>query len=517
MTAPRPLRASGDGAPGAVRIGEDALRNAALRAQSVFVTGALATAAVGTGWLVAKGDVKVIAAVGAIVAVLVLALRAPGPLAALLLLAMLNGVPIVNLSGRVPGGAHFQDGAAIALGGLLFAYRDPMPTVRRARLIRIAAVWSGCFVAYWIFTLGRSVLLDSIPVLQAMLYCRDFLYFALLLPLALWARFPARSSQRGAWVLLAGVIMYSIGATVVSLTGIELPWLIHPAIADPTLGVTRLYASMSSLANTALIFAAALLLSQEGRGKRVYMGALTVLLAATVLLQLGRANYLALGVAFIAGVCVYMTRYGPATAVAVRGSIVVLLTLIVALAFTGGAGGSTNAKGISVLGPAISRVESGVSDLSGSGGTVGYRETVDKNMLQVLGTSWPLGLGFLHPAAHYVPTLPLGSIRNSDTGVFNIVMTMGIVGALLLFAPVFYGLRELLRVSKPSRKDRQAPARWIVYGGVAWMVWVIASSPTSGVLFSAAGVVLAAMVFGFLGDASTSSAAEVSPYVSQRD
>ncbi len=219
----------------------------------------------------------------AIAALVVLAARAPGPLAALLLLAALNGIPIVNLNSRLPGGAYFDDVAAVALALLLYAYGDPIRTPREARIIRAATIWGACFAAYWLLTLGRSVLNDGIPLLKAAVYGRDFLYFAILLPLALRARFPSGSLRAGAWVLLLGVAIYAFGATVISLTGVTIGWLVHPAIVDTTtfasLGATRVYAPMSYLVNTCLIFTVALLLSPSARGRRWRVGAFALLLS----------------------------------------------------------------------------------------------------------------------------------------------------------------------------------------------------------------------------------------------
>ncbi len=63
---------------------------------------------------------------------------------------------------------------------------------------------------------------------------------------------------------------------------------------------------------------------------------------------------------------------------------------------------------VPVVHSVIARASSGVSALVHSTGTVGYREQVDGAMLRVLGHKWPVGLGFLHPAARYVAGLPEG-------------------------------------------------------------------------------------------------------------
>ena len=126
---------------------------------------------------------------------------------------------------------------------------------------------------------ARTSLLDGIPWLKAALFGRDFLYFAILLPLALRARLPARSLRAGGVLLLAGMTVCAIGQDVQSSTGAPLSWLVHPAIIDTTsgFGLTRLYSSMSPLVDTGLIFAAALLLSKGSRGRRWPIAALVVL------------------------------------------------------------------------------------------------------------------------------------------------------------------------------------------------------------------------------------------------
>ena len=455
---------------------------------------AVSVAAVGAAWLTASGDVDVLAMVAILAALLVLAGRAPGPLAALLVLAVLNGVPIINLSGRVPGGVPAQDAAAIVLAALLYAYRAPSETVSHARLVRTATIWSGWFIAFWVFTVARSVLVDQIPVLKAVLFGRDFLYFAVLLPLAVQARLPSRSLRAGAWTLLAGVTVYAIGDIVISLTSHTLPWLVHPTSINSSLGTTtRVYSSMYYLVNTCLIFTVALLLSARSRGNRLVLGAFVILLAVTASLQLGRANYFGLAVALIAGITVYVIRYASIATTFVRGAVAVLLVATVGVALAG-----SGASAAPIVGTVISRVSTGVSDLSHATGNVGYRETVDNEMLHVLGSNWPVGLGFLDPAAHYVPSLPSGTIRNIDTGFFNILMTMGLVGALLIYAPLMYALRELVRASRRTLRSSPQFPRWIFYGGAAWIAWAVASSPTLALLFTVPGVVVAAVTLGML-------------------
>ena len=457
------------------------------------------------GWLIAMGHEKVAAALIVLAGLVVLAARAPGPLAALLLLAALNGIPLVNLNGRLPGGAYFDDAAALGLALLLYAYGDTARTPRQARIIRAATIWGACFAAYWVLTLGRSVLSDEIPLLKAAVYGRDFLYFAILLPLALRARFPSGSMRAGAWVLLPGVAIYAVGATVISLSGVTIGWLVHPGIVDTTtfasLGATRVYAPMSYLVNTCLIFTAAFLASPSARGRRRPVGAFALLLTVTVILQLGRANYFGLGVALIVGMFVYALCYGSHTAVMLRGAVGVVVIVSLIIAFS--SSGQTGVGNTPIVSAAVARVISGVSNLSQSNGTVGYRETVDNQLLHALGQDWPIGLAFLNPTVHFVAGAPNGIIRNNDTGVFNILMTMGLLGVILIYTPLAYATRELVRVGRSTRDRVRGAPSWIIYGGVAWIAWAVASSPTLILLFSIPGVIVAALVLGSLGQIIT--------------
>ncbi len=374
-----------------------AISNAVRRTASAA---ALAAAAAALGGLIAAGYATAALALAAIVLLIVVSLSAPGVILGVLLLAVLNGVPVANLAGRALGGVRIQDLAVFALGAFLLMYQGRPRNEAHARLIRLATIWAACFVGWWGLTLARSVLLYHIPLRDAALFGRDFLYFGLLLPLAVRARLPAGSLRAAVIVLLAGVILYSVGEIIASVTGVTLSALVHPAQLTDLPGVTRVYSSMGTLVSTALIFAAALLFTTSGRRYRPYLIALVGLLILASVLRLTRANYAALGVAFLVGIWVYAIRFGSATVVAVRGLIVViaaiaLLAPLIHSAGVGTGGGVTHAV--------IARVEQGVNDLSNSTGTVGYRENLDRNMLAVLGHQWLIGLGFLHPGAHYVP------------------------------------------------------------------------------------------------------------------
>jgi hypothetical protein len=444
-------------------------------------------AAIGVGWLIARGQITLVIGAVAIVAFGAFASRAPAQLAAVLVLMVLNGVPGLNLGHRLPGGLKVQDAAVFGLCVLLLMHQDRSRNADHSRIVRAVRIWSGCLVAWWSYEVARSALLDGIPWLKAALYGREFLYFPILLLLALGARFPRRSLRAAGLLLLTGTTLNAVGQGIESLTGSSVSFLAHPALIDDTSGVTRLYSEMAYAINTALVFAVALFVSNEARGIRWVVGALAGLCFIDAATQLTRANYFALAVALVVALLFYVARQGSITGVLTRAMILAVAVAVLAVTLT--------SIGVSrTITPALHTVEaratSGFSALANSTGTVAYRENVDRQLLNVLGSKWPIGLGFLHPAARYVSGVPGGTIRNADTGVFNALMTMGIVGVLLVYAPLAYALRELLRAGRRTMAGSLSTPNWVLYGGAAWIAWAIAGSPTLVLLFSRPGLVV---------------------------
>ena len=105
-------------------------------------------------------------------------------------------------------------------------------------------------------------------------------------------------------------------------------------------------------------------------------------------------------------------------------------------------------------------------------------------MLKVLGGHWPLGLGFLSPHTNYFPELPQGSIRNTDVGVLNSLMTVGLLGTVLLyFVPICLLFALLARGGRHLQRDSFL---WI--GGMLWLFIVLITSYTLGGLASVSGL-----------------------------
>ncbi len=457
---------------------------------------AVATLIVGAtsiGYLIAMGQVIVVAAALIVAVSLALAVFAPGPFVALMLLVIMNGVPGVDLGGRL-GPIRIQDCAVIALIVVLHARGREAVSSYGARLVRLARLWAACTVAWWIVTVARSMLIDGIPILKATLYGRDFLYFAILLPVALRASIPRQSLKAGVILLGGGVVAYTVGQIAVSLSGAQLPWLVHSFENSEVGGLTRVYSPMIWVVSICMLFVLARLFSREGKGNRLALGGLAALFLLAVVLQFTRAIYLATLVALVVAVIAHTVRRGSLTSVTFRAAMLALGVMLIVLVVMG-----LNIGNDRITNAVSARVDAGIQNVTGTTGTVGYRNQLDEKLLTVLGADWPIGLGFLHPDVHYVVGLPEGSIRNSDTGVFNALMTMGVVGALLLYAPLVFAFMELVRLNGRILEFSRKRPMWLVYGGTACITWVVAGSPTLVVLFSVTGLVMTALVLAVLG------------------
>jgi hypothetical protein len=460
-----------------------------MSANSALIVVAPGVALIG-GWLIAAGHGNVVLAFCAVTAGLAVAKFWPGPFVALMVLTIANGVPLVDLSRQLYGSFGIQDCAVVALAACLYRWRGVALSARHSRVARAAAVWSACLLAWWFITFARSVLLDGIPIKYAASYGRDFLYFTILLPLAVRARLPADSMRRGAYLLVVGVTVFALGQTVSSVSGHKLSWLVHTTTSNVTNGQLRLYSYMGVATSTLLIFTVAWLLAGGVPRRRGLTTALVVLLTVSAALELTRSNYAAMLAALVTAIVVHVIRGGSFTAVTLRGAMVVLG--IVATVVVLNAANTGNSGIDSTVNRIATRAESSITAVSENSNTFGYRTKLDASMLRILGSEWPVGLGFLDPNAHYVAGLPAGSIRNTDVGVFNTLMTIGAIGTFLIYAPLLYGFVILIRAA--GRRTGPPERRWVAYGGAAWIAWALVGSWNLIVLFSVSGLVMTVVV-----------------------
>ncbi|HEY0631597.1 MAG TPA: hypothetical protein VGC98_06050, partial [Thermoleophilaceae bacterium] len=366
------------------------------------------------------------------------------------------------------------------------------PARQAPRYVVLSRWWAGVFLLWWLLTLVRSSFYDQVPLLHASLYGRDFLYFGLLVP-----ALAAVQWTRAELLLIVRIVGLATGifavAAIVDALGIaDLSVVTHPNLTASFEGLTRIYAPMNDLVMLGFALGIGLaLLSTQPRLQRLGW-ALALVMGIDFALQLTRIAYLAALLAAIVMIGLWMyprdlisARMRPR----VSALVAALVLLVGAFTFVGSSGSS------SPVGAVVSRATSSISDVQSRGANVGYRLDLASRMEQILGSDWPIGLGFWHPSYHYVSDLPDGSIRNADLGVSNSVMTMGLIGTLLLYLPLIYGVVALQRA---RTRDRGAgPDSWLTFGMATWILIAIAASATQATLFTVNGLALAAFTLVF--------------------
>lgn len=465
----------------------------------ILVPGAvvgLCLLSVAMGWLISTDHLLIALLLCiALPIAFVVAWAGSAAIAGVILMLTLNGVPGLNVSSfNVHGSFEAIDICAVGLIVLaaaryFFGGREPVD--RRTRHL---AAWSIAFLIVWTIALVKGV--DrSVPTLNAALYGRDFLFFALLAPLAKALFKSERDLTR--FVVVVGVMttVYALGEIATSLGALS-PSIINVKQTLAVGSLTRVYSSMNDL--VALGFACALAYALLNTGKRATWATMVaVICGVAVILQLTRALYLGLVVGMIFAFIVWATGRSQLRSLLRRRLLWTAVGMIVfgtAMVFV-----APQVFSSSSIQTITNRVTQGISDIGSSTGvkttnTVAYRQHVSSLMLQVLGSHWVLGLGFLHTSSTvFFPQLPNGSIRNNDVGVLNILMTMGIIGTILIYVPVLMAVGcALPRQSSGTRWD------WLLFGGMIWIISVIAGSLSLVTLFSPNGLVLTAVMLGIM-------------------
>jgi hypothetical protein len=446
---------------------------------------------IGSGWAVARGYGDALIVVWAVGALSVLAIEHRGAACGLLLLAAANGLPFVNSSHLAISQVRVQDLAILTLIGLAVGWvASDAPRDRPGRLARVLVHLGAGLTLWWTFTLVRSVVASGVSATQAAGFARDFLYFGVLLMVLPRVRFEPRDIRALVIVVGLGTCAFAIGQLLTSAGLGSFRWLVHALTTRQVLGVNRVYAQMLDLVVAGFAVAAAASLLATRKATRIAAGVSAVLLGAALGVELGRAYYVGLGCGLALAVGWLLIRHHGRMSRVLRrrlGALAALLVIALVLLLV--------VAPHSVLqGGFIHRLISGLTDLQSSGGTVGERETLITNLTGILGGKWPIGLGFLPPSAHYVVGLRGGSIRQSDVGVFGAIMTMGAIGAALIYLPVIVVLAAYLR-----RSERWlARGGWLQLGATVWMVAVLVTSPTLITLYSASGLTLTAVILSIL-------------------
>jgi len=440
--------------------------------------------AVVLGAAIAHGSTILLAVVVGGPLVVSLAALYPGVTVGVVWLAALNGIPLVNIA---TGGGEFRPTdlavAAIVLMAVARCLAD-----RRSRPLPPRGVTLVCalFAAWWAITFVRT-LYAGVPPVDALFFGRDFLSMAVLIPAA-WILLDSRRAWRECLiVVVVGTGIYSLAYVGGALGLIDAASFVHPQQIVSFGGVLRLYTPMNDLVVTVAVFSIAFLATTRRGRATPWIAVVAALTSLAFLLQLTRAAYLSVALGIVIAVVVASTRGADVRRVLIQRLTVVLLAGgIFFFAATGL--GSTSIPS-QIVGE---RISAGVGEIAVTSGTFGYRVRVYKQMFAVLGSDWPIGLGFLNPKDRYFLSLPGGTIRDGDVGLMNAVMTMGVIGLALLFAlPV--------SVARWVAKTPDGRPTWMMVGLFGWLVVLVAGSPTLVTLFSATGILSTALALSLCG------------------
>jgi hypothetical protein len=455
--------------------------------QGAFLLGLL----LAVGWAIAGGHTKPMALVAVAGALGALAISQRGAFIGLMLLAAMNGVPYFDASRAVASKYTFEDAAIFVLlisaaAWLLAGQEDYRPS-RAARAVSRAGM---VLLLWWMLIVGRSVVAHDVSLTHAASFGRDFGFFAALLVLLPRVRLRDRDIGVLLGVLLVGVSLYAAGQVTTAL-GVGNPGsLIHFHYTLEESGLTRVYANMTDLVTAGLAVSLAACLLARGTAVRLLAAPAAILLTTSTVVQLTRARWVGVVIGLIVATLWFLfSDAGRASTILRRRSALALGALALSALVV-----VVAAPGIFSGGTVIHRLLSIFSDVQGNG-TVETRERVTHAMTAYLGEKWPIGLGFVPPGAHYVQSLPEGSIRDSDVGVLNAVMTMGVVGAALVYLPVVAMLGFCLRGAGRRRPTRFG---WLRFGGAIWLVATLFTSVTLVTLFSPGGLAMSAVIIALL-------------------
>jgi len=130
---------------------------------------------------------------------------------------------------------------------------------------------------------------------------------------------------------------------------------------------------------------------------------------------------------------------------------------------------------------------------------------------QRLGGQYVLGLGFISPRDQPDINLPFNSIYNSDVGAFNVVIMMGLIGAVLYYLAIVTTTVMLVLKSRAVRGER----RLYAHGALGACVLSLITSVTLVSFFAVTGICTIAASIGIgaavISGASRSEGGDAAP------
>jgi hypothetical protein len=421
-----------------------------------------------------------------VIALCALAFTQRGAFIGVILLATMDGLPYIETSRIIFAKYTIQDAAvcALVLISTIWIFVDNR-SYRPSRIGRAVSGLGLLLLFWWLFTLARTVTGEHVPLQHAAAYGREFLYFAVLLLLLPRVRLESRDIKLLLAILALGVCVYAVGQIMIAVGAGNPGSLIHYEKTLSESSLTRVYAKMTDLVGAGLAVSLAAVMLSPVRSMRLIAIPIALLLTISVVVQLTRARWIGLLAGLLIVSLWFLIDRRTSISALLRKRLVLAATTIALVAIVVVVAVPSLLPGATLT----HRLLSIVTNLEGNSGTVAVRETASKMVTHYLRGQWALGLGLVPPSFHYFAGLPEGSIRDTDLGVLNAVVTMGVVGAVLVYAPVLLALFQCIRRT-PRQQGRHD---WLRYGGAIWLGAALISSLTLVTLFSASGLALTAI------------------------
>lgn len=466
-------------------------------ALAVLAAGALATRASTSALLI-----LVAIGIAAVAAAAVPACYRLGAVLGVLIVCGLDVFPGTDLDALVvTSGFHAQDLVVTIICGSLLVdnVRHSFGGLFRARIGLALIASSLLIITWWLITLYRTDIEQLYPLSTDVNFGRDFLTFAVMTPLFAGS-FQRRQVRVAVLVAVAcgtvvAALVYFVG-TLGHINGVT--YLIHLTATRQVNGSTRFYAPVEDLFGAALPLGVGALLLSPSQRTRLIGAVVAIASLAAIIAELTRAQYIGTGGGLAIAAMVWTGRAGSGNTRMRRlarqrllrnvAVVVIAVAAVIAVSPQGKVANAVNSAG-SRLGSVVSTATSGNTATS----TVAVRLSELSLLEQRLGSHALLGLGFIDPRDQYDPSLPFGSIRNSDVGFVNVTMTMGIIGTVLYYLPL---ILVALGLATRGRDMWPDDVGWLGFGAFAWAVSVLITSVTLVTLYSPTGVVSSAAMLG---------------------
>lgn len=368
----------------------------------------------------------------------------------------------------------------------------------RGRGLRLLA-WLGVALGAWFcISVGRA-LVRGIPPLEAVLFGRDVIAYAALLPLAAGAFADPRLRSDFVGVMAVVVVFTALAESAAALGVVPVGSLVHASEWYDDGSLIRLYTLGASLVVAAFGFGlGAWLLGPSQRVRRVGI-VVAVACGLDIALALGRMKYAGVLAGVLVAVLVWSGVRGLGLRALKRGTVAVLAVLAIVF-LTPGSVVSRGADAVAVRFGTIFASSAERFAYEGND-TSEYRSWVAERFREALGTShWAFGYGLLPPAYFAFTADPIGgvesdrehSLRNTDIGYLGTVPAIGLLGVGLI-----YGMTLLCAwLIGRERTQPDIQTDWLLFGALVYAVYAVGTSTQLVALFSAQGVTASALALG---------------------